>query len=124
MQSMSSTAQPTTYAPVRSVEPHINDQRPTAKASELCPERAVLTTSRFAEFAEDDDGKSSPESPPERCSPKSVGLALVAYLTPLVLLPMPLILRENVKMVINSAKHVLFKSNHYYGLHYYLLVKY
>ena len=98
MPSMSFTSHPTTYAPVRSVEPHINDHRPTAKASELYRERPVPATSRVAALADDEDDPSLPESPPERCSRTSVGRALVAYLMPLVLLPMPLILRENVSL--------------------------
>ena len=105
---MSSTRHPTTYSPVLCVKPHRVDHLPIAKKSEFDHERPVLVTSRDTGLEDDDDDKSSPELPWERSSPKSIGLALIAYVMPLVLLPMPLILRENVSI---RTVQIVIQSN-------------
>ena len=98
MPSIRSTENPATYAPVRSIERHTKDCMLPARDSELYRERPVLAASRAATLENDEENATLKDSPAEYCSRRSVGRALLAYLMPLALLPMPLILREDVSL--------------------------
>lgn len=109
---MSTSTLPTTFPPTNTSEsPAAGGRRRSSisvrVATDPRRDRPEVPTAKVAALEEEgeelDEENASSEKPPERCSCRCVGRALVrdwrflvAYLLPLILLPMPLILRENV----------------------------